>query len=343
MPQVDDPVLRLQLEADAAFWRLHDQGWRGEDADLVKKRVETIRASSDRRWLSHALLPLASFQGTRGQLVAAARTASEGIEAALVAGDAHECLACQCVLAGALRRQGLWADAMRVLDDGSELAVRNGHGLWALALRMLRAMLHLDALDFAGAEQIAREAYDDAPIDYLRVDAASVLGLALLGSGSIEEASAVLSAPCGGFGDDFTMRGMGRPWRLEGLASLALARGEVAEARSHAEALAERAHALGDPISRALATRLLGEVALREARFADALRHADEGLRMLLVTRCPTAEWPLHALAARAYAASGALADAEASRRCAASLVARIAASLREEDALRRSLAVLAL
>jgi DNA-binding winged helix-turn-helix (wHTH) protein len=324
--RVEEPALQAHIRGAGAFWRLHWEGWRAEDERLVEQAVEAARASNDAELLSHSVLRLSLFQSTRLDLAASLRTVGEAIDLSREVGEAYDHLGGYSIRCGVLRFMGDCGAALACVEEGCRIAERNGHVPWVGYMSTFNASIHLDLFDFEGAVAIMRPACGRLPPGPNRFEGLSALGIALVGLERLDEAAAVLAPVDRDEGPG--KHGVGRPWRLEALSALALARGDAEGALQFAEQFAAAASAAGNPSARAVAARQRAEAALAAGDAAAAVRYVEEGLAALGDADVPPFAWRLHAVAARAHAGRRRTADADAARGRARALVARIADSL---------------
>jgi hypothetical protein len=332
--RVEDP-LRAHIRGAGAFWRLHWEGWRAEDERLLEAAVAAARASNDQELLSHSVLRLSLFQSTRLDLAASLRTVAEAIDLSREIGEAYDHLGGYSIRCGVLRFLGDPGAALACVEEGGRIAERNGHVPWVGYMSTFAASIRLDLFDFEGAAAIMRPACERLPPGPIRIEGLAALGIALIGLGRLDEAAAVL-APVDR-DDGPGKHGVGRPWRLEALAALALARGDAEGAFRFAEQFSAAATSMDNPSARAVAARQLAEAALHAGRAADAGRHVEEGLEALRDADVPPFAWRLHALAARVHDARRRPTEAADARSRARALVMRMADAFPPDHPIRRT------
>ena len=337
--QVQDPVLRAQLQGYSAYWRLQRHGWRADDARMADEAVAAARAAGDRELSSESTGRLAAFQCSRSNFRRAVETATEGLELAREVGNAYAYLSCQYFRAQALKHLGEWGAALTAIDDGLRMAAQRGHLPWATLFRLEAASLRAEALDFAGAAAIAREELGDQSLTQAGHQRAMFeLAFALLGLGEHDQAYAAFTAPqLGAAAGIEVMPWAGQVLLRRGLGELWLARGKLDRAHREAEALHALAAAAADPPLRASASRLLAEIALREGHLSEAEELLRDALAAIEGYDVPVVEWRIVASAARVHSRQRRRTDAEADRVRSAALVSRLANSLSPDHELRGS------
>jgi hypothetical protein len=164
------------------------------------------------------------------------------------------------------------------------------------------------------------------------------LAFAHLGLGELDEAQALFTAPELVWAPDVGAMPWSAQLRLrEGLARVWLARGDPGHARGEAEALQTLTASADEPAPRAVAARLLAEIAVHDGRLSEAELHIREAFAAIEGREVPLVEWRIAATAARLHHLQGQRAAAEAARLRSAALVNQLADSLPPEHRLRTS------
>ena len=337
--RVDDPVVRADAESHAIYWRLQDRGCRIGDMQLAEAAVGAAAAAGDREILAQSKILLALVQRCQADFRQAARTALEGIEIARDAGNAYTYLFSHCVRVDALVQLGEWGAAFNAIDEGLRMANQSGHVHLASFLRSEAAALHSEAFDFTSAAAIAREELQRPSLtDRGRQSAMFALAFALLGLGRLDEAYSAFTAPQLVWAPEVASMAWPEQIHLRhGLGQVGLARGDLDGARREAEAFQALAATADEPMPRALAARLLAEIALEAGRLSEAEGFLREALAAIQGREAPVVAWRIAATAARVHGRQRRRAEAEAARRQSAALVTRLADSLPPGHELRQS------
>ena len=159
---VGDELFQARTRGSSGYWNSVLRGWGPDDARACEDAVAAARRNPDRALLSLLLARASYFQRLAGSYRSALATTEESSEAALEVGDAYEYLFSQYSRAQALLLLGRWGEMARVVAAAARMAERNGSRLWELFFRLATASLHLHALDFERAGQLARAAVGDA-------------------------------------------------------------------------------------------------------------------------------------------------------------------------------------
>jgi DNA-binding winged helix-turn-helix (wHTH) protein/tetratricopeptide (TPR) repeat protein len=337
--RVDDPLLRANAQAHAAYWQFYLHGVRVADVRVAEECVAVARSAGDRELVVQSAVVLALLQLARSDLRAAEQTAAEGIEIAGDAGNAYMCLWLYVLRVGALVRLGEWGVALAAIDEGLRIGAQVGHLHFSSLLRSEAAGLHTDAFDFAGAAVIARdELLQDGLSAGARRSAQFQLAFALLGLGELGEAYAAFTAPqLVQAAEGPTMLWSEQLRLRQGLAQGWLARGDLDRAHGETEALQAMAATSDEPRPRADAARLLAEIALQGGHLSDAEEHLREARAAIEACEVPLVELRIAATAARVYDRQRRRAEAQAARLRSAALVNQLADSLPPGHDLRRS------
>jgi tetratricopeptide (TPR) repeat protein len=338
VPRLSDDALRAHVRATHGFQRILQRGWRDEDAEACRVSIGTMRRASDRRHLSLHLGRYAYLETHRSEYRVACRTAEESLRLAREVSDPYHYMAAQFHRAWALLHLGQWGEMRGALRDGLDLAERNGHHLWARTFRFQMAWLLTHVGDFQGAVDVCeRERRPFEEIQLGQFLGSIVLGFAQLG---LKRHAAALRAfeeaarPSDG-GLVLMDWILNMPLRL-GLGQYWLARRNAGRAREEFEALCRLAATSGERTYLGLGHDGLAEVALAEGDRSAAERRVSDALRAIDGAEAPVAEWRICVTAARTEEAAGRVARAHAHWERSATVLGGLAASLEDDDALRR-------
>jgi len=266
---------------------------------------------------------------------AACRTAEEGLRLALEVNDAYHYMTCQFHRAWASLHVGEWRELRSVLRDGLRMAQRNGHRLWARGFVFQQAWLLTHVGKFANARALCEQ--ERPPGDEVRMDqllGAIVLGFAYLG---LKRHAAALGAFHEVTAQSTLMRSiLQMPLRL-GFGRYWLAQRQFDRAREELHELCRLSATSGERTYLALGRQALAEAALAQRNLPAAERELSEALHVIDGYEVPLAEWRVFATAARNELARGHQANAHAYWTRSATVLDRLAASLRDDEDLHRS------
>jgi DNA-binding winged helix-turn-helix (wHTH) protein/tetratricopeptide (TPR) repeat protein len=341
--RLTDPVLRAHTRGYAAYWSLLLRGFRRDDARASAEAVREAKRRSDRPVLSRHMGRWAYFQCLQSDYRKGCRGAREGIRLALEAGDIFDYLLGHFFLGWGLLHLGEWGEMARVIDEGSRMAAKNGHRLWATLFRLQSAWLHEQVGDFETARGLCEAALREAR--EVRHEHGELVALVLLGAAHLGLDQPERARHC--FGEAGGARDRGRvlmdwSWQmpLSSILSDGWRRlGEPARAREEAERVTEVAAPSGERTYLALGARGVALAAAAEGDAAGAARSIRAALEAIEGAEAPAAAWRVHLAAARILGAGGGGRSIAARHRSAAgAIVRRLADSLESAPALRRSL-----
>jgi tetratricopeptide (TPR) repeat protein len=257
----------------------------------------------------------------------------------------------QVTLPTCLTYLGEWGEALREVDATIAMLDANGDYYRGQTARVHRAVLHLHAMDFAGARDICESA---VPLtrDPLLGAASQALPAyppifhwALITAGNAEAAlgnhqRAVEHLSAARQDMDRSMSGLDWYWQMPleaGFIEVWLAMGNLPRARAAAQRLLDLALTNADRTWQALAWEANARVAKAEIDLTLARECLAKALERMEGFEVPLAEWRVHASAAEVFAGLGESADSERHRRLSREAILRIANSLPEDHSLRRT------
>lgn len=327
-----DPGLHLQARGFYATRAIRLQGWTDSLFNDCLAALDAARRDGDPGAIGLHLMSCSFFYSYRSECRLACTLAEEGIRIALDTADAFLYISCLYFQAWALLHLGDWGRALEVLQQGIELSESNGNGTALTVLQMIRARLHAQALDFAGALDICLKTLPNARPGFPRFVTLLMLGESRLGLADLPAArqafdTILAEVEAGPFCMDWIFR---LPFR-NALAELELASGNTAEARRHAEFLLSLASLPGERTYSALAHRLLARIAQAEGNPAGALASINAARAALAAAEIPLAEW-------RVLESAASLANDPTTAAQSTAARSRLAASLPSGHALAESL-----
>lgn len=334
-----DPVLAALVDAYHGGAWTYFFGWNQELEDLVNAARPAMEPVADAATRCRFLWMESFVRNGASDYVTGCRVAQESRECARRAGSFHQYfVATHNLITGSIHR-GRLGEALRIAREGSEMAATNHHLLERFMLESQQAFAAIEAFDFDTAQRICeRIVREPIMMGYdLTQNALLWLGLARLGAGDIDGASEALDrlttiVEAGGVGFEYRFP------LLQGQASCALRRGDYARAKclvSRSIELAQEHRARGYA---ARGYRMLSEIASEEGDNRGACEHVSAALAALNGCDIPNEEWQVYAARARVLAVRGRRQESEQARTRALQVAERVAATLADEPALRRSL-----
>lgn len=223
---------------------------------------------------------------------------------------------------------GEWGEALREIDATLTTLHRNGYHYRAQLISLLRASLHLHAMDFAGARDRCESALPlvtdpvprpapNAPPPYPSEfhSALIISGSAEAALGNQQRAMEYLSAARQDM--DRSISVFDWYWKMPleaGFTEAALAVGKAAQARAAAQQYREVTLTTAERTWQALAWEANARVAQAESDLARAKNCTAKALLTMEGFELPLAAWRVHATAAEIDAASGNLQSARSHR-----------------------------
>jgi hypothetical protein len=335
VPSLSDEALQAHVRGFGGCQRILLRGWRDEDAEACRLAIDAVRRAGDRRLLSLHVGRYAHLRSYQAQYRTACRTAEEGLRLALEVSDAYHYMTCQFHRAWALLHLGEWRELRGVLRDGLQMAERNGHRLWARGFRFQMAWLLTHAGNCEGARALCEQ--ERPPSEEVQMDqllGSIVLGFAHLGQ---KRPAAALRAFQEVTAQSTLMRSiLHMPLRL-GLGQYWLTRRQFGRAREQMIELCRLAATSGERTYLALGHHGLAEAAFARRDLPAAERELSAALRAVDGYEAPLAEWRVCATAARVELTHGRRAKANAYWTRCATILDRLADSLKDDVDLHRS------
>ena len=202
---------------------------------------------------------------------------------------------------------GNLAEAIRTLEHGRQLSEKNNDIFWLGRYPNCVAWVHHEALDFPASLDKNKEAVVVArQTGFLEGEANSIINVGLART-ELEDYAGAREAFLRTeevFKQDDWFKWRYR-MRLEmGWSELFLRQGDLAQARTHAEACRRLAQGSGARKHLALALRQLGRIALKEDRVAEAETHLNAAAEQTRDLQAPLAAWRIYATMGELYAAT---------------------------------------
>jgi DNA-binding winged helix-turn-helix (wHTH) protein/tetratricopeptide (TPR) repeat protein len=339
---LDDPVLQARTEMLAACWRIINDGWRKEDADICSAAREKIRGLKGPDLPASYEILYAHVQSIQGDYLGAYETANAGIPKSV---GTHSLVVYLSALSSqvlALLQLGRWGELQRVIRAGLDLAEKNGNDPWLGIFQAYLAWLHLHARDFEGASKLSQmllQKYTEEPAGQVQTMARVTSGLADINLGQPEAAIAKF------------IKVRGRPqqpkfflqWYWQMLAEVGLPwawliAGQPQNAAVEADQYLRDALVTAEPSLRAMAWSTEARVALAKDDSIRAKQCIDQALACMREFEPPIPAWRVHLAASAVYTRTGDTPRAERHRGRVRELQQELANSLEPGDPLRASL-----
>jgi DNA-binding winged helix-turn-helix (wHTH) protein/tetratricopeptide (TPR) repeat protein len=349
-----DPLLRARTRASCHAMRLWAAGWNPQDMREFESAFAEILATNDRRILGPHVVEDGLINWFSSKYRKARRSFIEG-RAMMPETIEHNSYSAYQVSPFAIPLNllflGEWGEALREMQDAIAAFDKNSEYYAGQAVRLYRAWLHLDALDYAGGIAICRSALPlicdpkprPAPGNPIPFPQEFRLCLTLMGSGEtalgnheraleyLQVAQADKDRPPATYDWYFRMP-------LESaLTELWLAKGDLAQARTQAQAFLKSSLATVERTWQALAWEVNARIAIAELDLAKAKECISNGLSAIEGFEAPLAAWRVHATANELYGRMKSRKLAESHRTFSARTILQLADSLGSNEHLRKT------
>ncbi len=147
----DNPLLRAHTQGCYAHWHSLVRGFQEEHVAAYEAAVSTARAAGDQALECQHLALHAYLLTLRSQYDTACATAQAGLDLAHRIGDGHQYLICRFFQAWGLFYSGRWGEMKTVMEDGLQMAIRNGHRPWIIHFRLQQVWLQVQLSDYENA------------------------------------------------------------------------------------------------------------------------------------------------------------------------------------------------
>jgi DNA-binding winged helix-turn-helix (wHTH) protein/tetratricopeptide (TPR) repeat protein len=336
---LDDPMLQARTEMLGAATRLLYDRWRKEDAELCASAHRMICQLGDSGAPPYHQMMYAYVRALQGRYQEALAIFDGFIPKA---DEPTGLMAYHFALAGktfVLLHLGRFGEAMRIVRAGKEMAEKNGDDPWIFHFR--EAWLRTLALDYSGARRLG-ELVKRAKGEYLTGQPQTIAriagGYAELGQGNYENAIACFRE----VGDPaltpkFFLHWLWRMTAERGLSDAWLEAGDLANARSAADAFFNSALSTGVPYLQAHAWEMMSRIAIAERDWSAAREYVGRALGVLADVQIPVVAWRAEATA---WDLCSHLKDddaAETHRACAEAHILGMAHSFAPDEPLRQS------
>jgi DNA-binding winged helix-turn-helix (wHTH) protein/tetratricopeptide (TPR) repeat protein len=342
-----DPLERAKIRATCFAWRAMAGRWRPEDAERCRKAIEQIERQGDGQVLAEHRLRYAQIQSRSSRYGEAHRNAIDSL-AILFGQDDPTAHFGDLYPMDHYRKQhwlvirnlllwGEWGQALKKIPAAIALLEKNGDDAAGKEIPILRAWVHLAAMDFAGVVAICESMPTSFRLPTTNRQRYILTGSAEAAVGNHDRALEHLLR----VKHDMNRQPTTDDWYFRmplqsGLTELWLAKGDWAEARREAESFLEITLATAERTYQGLAW----EANARAAMAAQDGTRAEECIAKALSTiegfEVPLAAWRVHGTAAEHYARAGAHNLAGHQRELSRATILKLANSLPLEEPLRQ-------
>jgi DNA-binding winged helix-turn-helix (wHTH) protein len=341
-----DPLMRARTRASCLVRRIWAGGWNARDADECRRAVAEIRQAGDRLLLASHLIDYNFIQYVSSEYREAQRNAVESLAALLNQVEENPYLSTaywqsQFILPWSLLFLGEWGEMLHEIKVGIAMADRNGDSYRAQTLRLYRAWLHLQAMDFAGVVEIC-----DSVLPLLGDPPRRPWGrfcLALLGSAHRALGNYVIARDhLFTLRDEMDHHTVIHDWHhrmvlQSAFAELWFAKGDLQQARAETEKFLDVTQQTAERTWQALAWEMSARVAMAEFDITRAQDSIAKGLATMEGFEVPLANWRVHAVAAELHERTRDGELAEYHRELSRQTIRKLANSLNAEESLRET------
>jgi tetratricopeptide (TPR) repeat protein len=341
-----DPLARARTRASCLVRRIWARGWNDADAEDCRRALAEIRQIGDRLVQAAHLIDCNFIQWVSSEYREAQRNAVESL--AILLGGVEEnpysstaYWLSQFTLPWSLLFLGEWGEMLRQIKDGIAMADKNRYDYRAQTLRLYQAWLHLHGMDFGAVVSICDSllpSFADPPQTPWRRFCLILAGSALTALGRYEDAWKRFSSA----GDEMDRHTVIYDWYCQillksGLTEFWLAKGDLPQARSHAECLLKRTQATPERTWQALAWEANARVAAAEHDLEKARDCITKALLGMEGWEVPLAAWRVHATGAELSDHMGNSGLAEYHCQLSRATIFKLSNSLPLEDPLRKA------
>ena len=317
----------------AACWRILFHGWTEQDSAACRTSVDQLRKNGVDPLPAHDLMLLAHVQFIQSEYAESAASARLGLETLTAREALWDSVAGMTAEAVASMYLGRYGHAYWRLQNGLEMARKNGNRPWEGILQSVLASVHLHTCDFAQRQGDRRRAPDrrsatrrstrSASTCSSRADSPSS-GPAI----SVRRAHHLARRWTQGADALFPLHWYFRMFGRLGLGEVALAEGALTEASAHAGLLLKEVDAGREVTIQALAWDLQARIALARDERPLARQSVTRALTCLEAATVPMAAWRVYDTARAVELRSGNTAAANEYRQQAMTIIDRMAVSL---------------
>ena len=341
-----DSLVRARTQASCLVRRVWADGWNAQDAENCMNALAEIRKSGDRILIASHVIDCNFIYWSSSQYREAKRNAVESLAIVFEGGGENPYLSStywlsQFILPWTLMFLGEWGEALAEITAGIAMADRNGDHFRGQTLRLYRAWVHLNAMDFAGVVRICESVLplteDPGRGPWRR------LGLILAGSaetalGKYESARKYLSTAT----EEMDRQRLIFDWYFRmllesALTDLWLTKRDPERARPEADRFLSATLMTAERTWQALAWEANARVAVAQRDFDRAHDCVAKALSTIEGSEVPLAAWRVQATAAELYQGEKDSHSAEHYRELSRATILKLADSLAADEPLRKT------
>ena len=344
-----DSLMQARTRASCLVQKIWARGWNAQDAEECLNALAEIRKSDDRLLVAAHVIDCDFILWSSSRYREAKRNAIEGLAILMERSEENSYLSfaynwLNQILPWTLLSLGEWGDALTEIRERIALADKNGNHSHGQALRLYQALVHINAMDFAGVVRICESVLpflgDPGRGPWRRVGLI-LIGSAEIGLGNYESAQKHLFATTDEMGRETLLFDWYSRMMLESaLTELWLAKGNLKQALTEAKRFLEATSATAERTWQALAWEANARVALAQIDLDSARDCIANALSTMEGYEVPLAAWRVHATAAELYRLSEKTEVAEHHAELSRAAILRLADSLPGEEPLRKDIPV---
>jgi len=335
-----DPILRARARATCLVRRMAAGGWNALDAEECRKTLESIWQTGDRNVLASHLIDYSFIQSFSSEYRDAHRSAAQSFAILSAGGEESPYMGVAYWLSHrSLLFLGEWGEALREIDAAIARMEKNGNHHHVHTMRLYRAWVHFDALDFTGVLGVCEA--ELAALNLIRSSSGVRHCLVLAGSAEVmlgqhERALQHLLAARDGMDREAVI--FDWYWRIpleSALTELWLAKADLAQAQWQAERFLHATLATAERTWQALAWEANARVAAAQDDAGRAQICIGKARSTLEDCEAPLAAWRVHATSAELDGLRGQTGLAERHRALSRATILMLANSLPADSRLR--------
>ncbi len=305
---LNDKIYTALVAGNTAIIKLQLKGWRDEDAELCRLAVAATADTKDPRIAIRRDGMECIFKYLKSEYVDCSIAAKRVKDLVQETGDVFLFSLYNTIESAALIQLGQWRTVQHGTAAALSVADKNSNMLAGLISKLVIALLHAEALNFAEARKRCEEAYDlpyetSAWVFFFR---RTILAKACLGVRDYPAAWShlrVVIQMTEGEGQD--LDSMFYPHFLTTLSEYFLETGDLAQARMRAALLYDFTAKAPDRNYLAVAHRLLAQMAFRSGDVAAAKNHLSSAVAIVDQGELPLAAWKVYLAASELYESLG--------------------------------------
>ena len=339
----EDPLMRVRTRALCFQRRAVSARWDPEDAESARKAMVEIESKGDRFVIAEHRLHYTYMQVFSSQHGEAHRSGIESLATLLERDDLNEYLGVlfqfhRYLVPRNLLLWGEWGEALKEVRAVTALLEKNGDYARGQEVLILKARVHLDAMDFSGVvticESIFRSVRIPTAIRHWHILIGSAEAALANYDGALEHLLKVR--------DEMHDQPFADDWYQSlplhaGLTELWLRKGDLVQARQEAKRFLDAALATAERTYQGLAWEVNARVAMAGEDWKRAEECIAKGESTIEGYEVPLAAWRVHGTAAELFARAENTDLADHHRELSRAMIMKLANSLDPEDPLRET------